>query len=112
MKSAKDKFGCPAAFFICCLKNCKEISVCCFSSITCTSSLSLLFAGQNPKTALGVGAAAIGIPYAIKTKNAIEDRRMKRELHESEIKKNAAYSYENQKNAENLQVIDDKILYY
>ena len=57
---------------------------------TITPFLDLI--NENPKTALGVGAAALAVPFAIKTKNAIEDRRMKRELHESEIAKNAAYA--------------------
>jgi len=57
---------------------------------TITPMLDLI--NENPKEALAAGAAAIGIPYAIKTKNAIEDRRMKKELHQSEIKKNEAYA--------------------
>ncbi len=57
---------------------------------TITPMLNLI--NENPKEALAAGAAAIGIPYAIKTKNAIEDRRMKKELHQSEIKKNEAYA--------------------
>ena len=57
---------------------------------TITPMLDLI--NENPKEALAAGVAAIGIPYAIKTKNAIEDRRMKKELHQSEIKKNEAYA--------------------
>jgi len=57
---------------------------------TITPMLDLI--NENPKEALAAVAAAIGIPYAIKTKNAIEDRRMKKELHQSEIKKNEAYA--------------------
>ena len=57
---------------------------------------------ENPEAALAVGAAAVGIPYAIKTKNAIEDRRMKRELHQSEIEKNAAYAKQVELQAQKL----------
>ena len=57
---------------------------------------------ENPEAALAIGAAAVGIPYAIKTKNALEDRRMKRELHQSEIAKNAAYAKQVELQAQKL----------
>ena len=46
---------------------------------------------ENPELALGTLAAAVAIPAAIKAKNSLEDRRMKREVHESELEKNKAY---------------------
>ena len=46
---------------------------------------------ENPKTALGlIGGAVVGTA-AYKVKNALEDRRIKRETHESEMEKNKAY---------------------
>jgi hypothetical protein len=49
------------------------------------------FANENPELTLGALGAAVAIPAAIKAKNALEDRRMKREVHESELEKNKAY---------------------
>ena len=57
---------------------------------------------EYPKTALAIGAAAVGGTAALKAYNAYEDRKMRRELQQSELEKNRAYSRQVELQAQKL----------
>ena len=57
---------------------------------------------EYPKTTLGILGGTAAAVAAYKIKNALEDRRIKRETHESEMEKNKAYVRQVELQAKNV----------